>query len=187
MIYFVRCCEFVKIGVAVDPIARLLTLQTGCPFDMQLIGVAPGKDKEETELHRLFMQDHYRGEWFVWTKQIEQYVEKECDKSVACATGIMALPHPNSLRPIPRYDPTPQPAQQALNPNELLTNDQAAALVGLKPQTLQNWRMTGKYNLPYIRVGRLIRYRRADVMNWLASRRGNADGAVKLNGTPHFV
>ena len=45
----------------------------------------------------------------------------------------------------------------------LLTNDQAATFLNLRPQTLTNWRSTRRYPLPYIRFGRCIRYRLSDL------------------------
>jgi excisionase family DNA binding protein len=54
---------------------------------------------------------------------------------------------------------------------ELLTPAQAAERMGLKPQTLAVWRTSGRYGLPYIRAGRLIRYAAADVDAFLSSRR----------------
>jgi excisionase family DNA binding protein len=60
------------------------------------------------------------------------------------------------------------------NPNELLTDEQAAALLGVKPQTLAAWRMSGRYGLPFLKIGRLVRYRRGDLERWLESRRTGA-------------
>lgn len=36
--------------------------------------------------------------------------------------------------------------------------------------TLNVWRCTGRYRLPYIKVGRSVRYRRSDVEAFVASR-----------------
>lgn len=52
----------------------------------------------------------------------------------------------------------------------LLNEDEAAQILTVEPQTLAVWRSTGRYNLPFIRMGRLIRYRRADLEAWLESR-----------------
>lgn len=57
-----------------------------------------------------------------------------------------------------------------LSPPELLTTEQAAARMGLKPQTLCVWRTAGRYDLPYIKCGRLVRYRPEDIDNFLAGR-----------------
>ena len=47
--------------------------------------------------------------------------------------------------------------------NRLLTRQEAAALLQLKPQTLAKWSMEGKH-LPVVRVGdRAVRYRLWDV------------------------
>lgn len=62
---------------------------------------------------------------------------------------------------------------------ELLTPEQAAARMGLKPQTLAVWRTTGRYGLPYIRAGRLIRYRPEDIDAFLDGRRQTHTGQVE--------
>ena len=48
----------------------------------------------------------------------------------------------------------------------LLTNAQTAALLGLKPNTLEIWRIQGK-GPSYRKVGRAVRYAEADVLAWL--------------------
>lgn len=54
---------------------------------------------------------------------------------------------------------------------ENLLNDlQASQLLGIKPQTLAVWRCTGRHELPFVRVGRSIRYRASDIQRWLDSR-----------------
>ena len=50
--------------------------------------------------------------------------------------------------------------------NELLTVHEAAAYLGVAVQTLHNWRSSGRYRLPCLRVGRLVRYRRSDLDAW---------------------
>ena len=53
---------------------------------------------------------------------------------------------------------------------KLLNDDQAADLLGIRPQTLAVWRMTGRHSLPFVRVGRAVRYRMSDLLAWLDSR-----------------
>ena len=53
---------------------------------------------------------------------------------------------------------------------KLLTEAEAADYLGVKPQTLCAWRCTKRYSLPYIKVGRLVRYRPEDVEAFLESR-----------------
>lgn len=57
---------------------------------------------------------------------------------------------------------------------DMLTENQAAEMIGLQPGTLTNWRSRGVYGLPFVKVGRLVRYRRSDVEKWLASRTGTS-------------
>ena len=64
----------------------------------------------------------------------------------------------------------------SVSPLELLTPEQAAERMGLRPQTLAVWRTTGRYGLPYIRAGRLIRYRPEDLDAFLNSRRQTHTG-----------
>ena len=53
---------------------------------------------------------------------------------------------------------------------ELLDERNAAAALNVKPQTLAVWRSNGRYPLPFIRVGRCVRYRAADLQKFLESR-----------------
>lgn len=56
------------------------------------------------------------------------------------------------------------------DPNQLLTTEQAAQILGLRPQTLALWRSSRRHELRYLKVGRLVRYRRGDLEHWLDSR-----------------
>ena len=40
----------------------------------------------------------------------------------------------------------------------LVSRVQAAEFLKIKPQTLAVWASTGRYDLPYVRVGRAVRY-----------------------------
>lgn len=54
--------------------------------------------------------------------------------------------------------------------SNLLTNDQAAIYLGVAPNSLAVWRTTKRYALPYVKVGRLVKYRLADLNAFLESR-----------------
>lgn len=54
--------------------------------------------------------------------------------------------------------------------SDLLTRPQAAEYLGVKEQTLAVWLTTGRYNLPVIKVGRLVKYRLRDLEAFLVSR-----------------
>lgn len=53
---------------------------------------------------------------------------------------------------------------------ELLDEKQAAEHLTVSPGTLSVWRSTGRYNLPFVKVGRMVRYRLSDLDAWLAAR-----------------
>jgi excisionase family DNA binding protein len=57
-----------------------------------------------------------------------------------------------------------------------MTRDEAAAYIGMRAQTLAVWATTGRYSLPFIRVGRAVRYRRADLDQFLESRTVTSTG-----------
>ncbi len=52
----------------------------------------------------------------------------------------------------------------------LMNDAETAAMLGIKPGSLPVWRSTRRYPLPWIKVGRLVRYRRDDVLAFLESR-----------------
>lgn len=56
------------------------------------------------------------------------------------------------------------------NSASLLNSDKAAKYLGLKPSTLDVWACTGRYNLKYIKVGRLRKYRQEDLDEFLTLR-----------------
>ncbi len=47
--------------------------------------------------------------------------------------------------------------------SDLLTRAQAAEYLGVKVQTLAAWACAGRYNLPMVRIGRLVKYRKRDL------------------------
>lgn len=53
---------------------------------------------------------------------------------------------------------------------DLLDDHAAAAMLDVSPGTLSVWRSTGRYALPFIKIGRKVRYRRGDLEAWMASR-----------------
>ena len=53
---------------------------------------------------------------------------------------------------------------------DLLDTTEAAAILDVVPGTLEVWRSTKRHNIPFVKVGRLVRYRRSDLVAWLESR-----------------
>lgn len=59
---------------------------------------------------------------------------------------------------------------------ESLTERQAADHLGVSPGTLANWRSSGAVRVPFVRLGRAVRYRRSDLERFLAA---NTVGGVE--------
>lgn len=59
--------------------------------------------------------------------------------------------------------------QVAANARELMDEAALSAFVGVTMKTLQKWRWQ-RTGPAFVKMGRLIRYRRADVDAWLESR-----------------
>lgn len=67
-VYFLRCVDFIKIGVTVDFPSRSSHYLTDNPYEIELIGFIPrgqGYSEDlEGRLHRHFAALRHRGEWF---------------------------------------------------------------------------------------------------------------------------
>jgi len=50
---------------------------------------------------------------------------------------------------------------------KLLTPDEVSNLLGITKHTLAVWRSSGRYNLPFIKAGRLVRYRQSDIDSFI--------------------
>lgn len=53
---------------------------------------------------------------------------------------------------------------------DLITRKEAADYLGVKEGTLAIWACTNRYNLPYIKMGRLVKYRLTDLDAFIESR-----------------
>ena len=61
----------------------------------------------------------------------------------------------------------PHPILASLLRSDLLNTEQAAAYLGVTSRTLEVWRCTKRHAIPYIKVGRLVKYRKAELDHWL--------------------
>lgn len=61
--------------------------------------------------------------------------------------------------------PAPSPTPGS---DPLFNRPRAAEYIGVACQTLAVWASTGRYDLPFIKVGRSVRYRKSDLDAWLA-------------------
>lgn len=63
-----------------------------------------------------------------------------------------------------------------LNPEDSrFDTKQAAEFLGVKPETLEVWRCTKRYSIPYIKIGRLVRYSKISLTRWMDSRTEGGD------------
>lgn len=78
MIYLVASDEgqVCKIGNSIDPFKRLTSIQTGCPYRLELKACIPGESYDERILHRMFSSHRMMGEWFKYSKAIKEYFQK---------------------------------------------------------------------------------------------------------------
>ena len=51
--------------------------------------------------------------------------------------------------------------------DRLLTRQEAAEFLGVTVSTLAVWACTGRYDLPYVKIGGVIRYRLSDLVAFL--------------------
>jgi hypothetical protein len=54
-----------------------------------------------------------------------------------------------------------------INDTGLLTESEAAKLLKIQPATLATWRSRGWPHLPFVRVGRCVRYRPQDIVAFI--------------------
>ena len=59
----------------------------------------------------------------------------------------------------------------SISRKQLLDERAAAAHLSVSPGTLSVWRSTGRYGIPFLKIGRSVRYRLADLEAWIESRR----------------
>ncbi len=58
----------------------------------------------------------------------------------------------------------PLPAKQI---EPLITTEQAAGVLGVSLQFVEQDRTTRRHGIPFVRVGRAVRYRPADLLAWI--------------------
>lgn len=63
--------------------------------------------------------------------------------------------------------------------DELLNREQAAEYLGLSPKTLAMWKCTNRYNLKVVKIGRLVRYRKRDLDEFIENMGKDQDKKVK--------
>lgn len=54
-----------------------------------------------------------------------------------------------------------------------MTTVEAARYLNLSPGTLKKWRCTGEQDIPFLKIGRRVIYKKADVDAWLVKHERN--------------
>ena len=60
------------------------------------------------------------------------------------------------------------PARATYAPSELLSRREAAAYLGVAEQTLAIWKCTKRQQLPFVKIGKLVKYRKQDLDEFIA-------------------
>jgi hypothetical protein len=78
IVYFIQAGDAgpIKIGTTLNLTSRLSELQCGCPDELRVLGSIPGSHALESELHARFATHRYRGEWFVATRNLLNYIKR---------------------------------------------------------------------------------------------------------------
>lgn len=74
-VYFISNGPEVKIGASVDPKERLRVAQTFSSKKVEIIHSFEGGKEEEKKIHEKFKEYHLSGEWFVFSSEIEAFIE----------------------------------------------------------------------------------------------------------------
>lgn len=75
-VYFVKCGDFIKIGVAENDLdRRLRNLQCANPLPLELIATCAGGYRKERAFHKQFAALRVRDEWFRFDGVLKEFVE----------------------------------------------------------------------------------------------------------------
>ena len=72
-----------------------------------------------------------------------------------------------TAKPLPRFE------------SDLLNREEAAAYLGVTARTLAVWKCTGRYSLPVVKIGRLAKYRKADLDAFITRNVVGAEAAYR--------
>lgn len=96
--------------------------------------------------------------------------DPECSISKATSlTSILRSPISNPLQ-YPPKGALLSSAQKEHFPDPLFPPPEAAAYLGISENTLSVWRCVGRYSIEYIKVGRLVKYRKSALDTFLSRR-----------------
>ena len=59
------------------------------------------------------------------------------------------------------------PRSISINDDVIINTSEAAMLIRTPEKSLIKWRSTGEHNIPFIKIGRNVRYRTKDLRDWI--------------------
>jgi hypothetical protein len=57
----------------------------------------------------------------------------------------------------------------SLDDNIIVDTSEAAVLLHTPEKSLIKWRSTGEHRIPFVKIGRSVKYRTKDLRNWIES------------------
>jgi len=76
-VYFISYGKRVKIGTCANVKTRLAALQIGIPGKARVRYVTPGDYRLERKLHERFAIDRVSGEWFQFSRAIQEWISSD--------------------------------------------------------------------------------------------------------------
>ncbi len=116
MIYFVKCHEYVKIGYSFDPYTRISSMQTGSPYELEMIALMEGGEREEVILQIAFKHLRFRAEWFRHTEELAKLtrrIQQETDPREARRKAALWY-HQTFGEDLLAHDLTPVPVDERI-------------------------------------------------------------------------
>lgn len=88
MIYFISYHNYVKIGFTNKVKSRISQIQTSLPEKIEMELLIEGGFGLEAELHLKFRTDRTNGEWFLFSDDIKEFIEKHKGKDLSWKYGF---------------------------------------------------------------------------------------------------
>ena len=88
MVYFIRQDAAVKIGYTKQIKYRLSELQVSNPNELTVLLLIKGGIKLEQELHKRFVDDKIRGEWYYLSDEVRDFIASQYDNDLRYDEGL---------------------------------------------------------------------------------------------------
>jgi hypothetical protein len=89
MIYFIEHDGMVKIGFSMNPNKLLDSLKTSNPGELIVRLIIEGDFDDEAKYHELFKEFHHRGEWYILSTPIKDFIEENQKRDLRYDFGLL--------------------------------------------------------------------------------------------------